>query len=38
VVFRSSLPRTETGKLQRFRLKQEPEAGACGLSLNRPPA
>ena len=28
VVFRASLPRTETGKLQRFRLKQEPEAGA----------
>jgi 2-aminobenzoate-CoA ligase len=24
VVFRPSLPRTETGKLQRFRLKQEP--------------
>jgi acyl-coenzyme A synthetase/AMP-(fatty) acid ligase len=38
VVFRSSLPRTETGKLQRFRLKQEPEAGACGLSLTLPPA
>jgi 2-aminobenzoate-CoA ligase len=28
IVFRDSLPRTETGKLQRFRLRQEAEAGA----------
>ena len=30
IVFRDSLPRTETGKLQRFRLRQEAEAGASG--------
>jgi 2-aminobenzoate-CoA ligase len=30
VEFRASLPRTETGKLQRFRLRQEALAGAAG--------
>jgi 2-aminobenzoate-CoA ligase len=29
VVFRSSLPRTETGKLQRFRLRQQERARAA---------
>jgi 2-aminobenzoate-CoA ligase len=27
IIFRDSLPRTETGKLQRFRLRQEAAAG-----------